>query len=104
MSKVGRVLLPRKKCLNGPRRNRAVLKCRASQVQSEKLEVSPWQCCIHYTNYACNSMYCSTGALCRAAYDGGNPTAVAEAISSLGQMDEVEIESFKDLLKRFGCK
>ena len=46
---------------------------------------------------ACDFNY--AGALCRAALDGENPTAVAQ---SLGLTEEVEIQKFKDFLKRFG--
>ena len=38
-------------------------------------------------------------ALCKAALDHDNPTAV---VQSLGLKDEVEIQSFTDFLKRFG--
>lgn len=29
---------------------------------------------------------------------------MAESVASWGEMDEVEVQSFKDLLKTFGCK
>ena len=43
----------------------------------------------------------NAGALCRAAYYGGKPTAI---VDSFGLADEVEIQRFKDFLKRFGCE
>ena len=51
----------------------------------------------------CNFIYTvqHSGALCRAAYDGGNPTAIAQ---SWGLTDEVEIQRFSDFLNKFGCK
>ena len=41
------------------------------------------------------------GALCKAAYNGGNAVALPQ---SLGLTDEAQVERFKDFLKRFGCK
>ena len=46
--------------------------------------------------------YGTIGALCRAL--DGNPSAMVESVTFWGEMDQVEAESFKDLLKTFGCK
>ena len=44
---------------------------------------------------------CQIGALCRAAYNGGNAVALPQ---TLGLTDEADVQGFKDFLKRFGCK
>ena len=93
---------PRTQRLNSKSHNSAEIQGIFKKVGSKRCNTA--QTIIHNTNIAFYYTTIYVGALCRAAYDGRNPTAVAEAISSWGQMDEVEIEGFKDLLKRFGCE
>ena len=50
--------------------------------------------------FSCSTLYhWHLGALCKAAYDGQNPSAIVE---SLGITDETEVQQLTDFLKRFG--